>query len=89
MERQVREWTKMETKMGELMDNGEAERPPKAVTFQHPVAKIAARVNRMRTQKTRFQHRRWKKTFSKSECVEEIGFQCEQMREWQWRQVDV
>ena len=77
METQRREWRKMKTKMGELMDVGEDEQLPKAVTFQHPVAKIASRVNRMRTQKTRFQQREWKKSFCKLECVEEIGFQCE------------
>ena len=77
METQRKEWRKMKTKMGELMDVGEDEQLPKAVTFQHPVAKIASRVNRMRTQKTRFQQTEWKKTFCRLECVEEIGFQCE------------
>ena len=67
----MNEWTKMKTKMGELMVFGGKGCPPNAVTFQHLVAKIAAR----RTQKTRFQQRRWKKTFCKSECVEEIVFQ--------------
>ena len=90
MERQLNEWKAMKTKMGKLMDFEEKERPPCALTFQHPVAKIASRVNRMRTQKTRFQRRKWKKTFCRTDCVQEIGFQCERCAAlWQWRQVDI
>ena len=81
MERQVNEWKKMKTKMGEMMDFGENESPPKAMAFQHPVAKIASRVNRMRTQKTRFQQRKWKKTFCKVECIEEFEIQCDRCAE--------
>ena len=81
MERQVNEWKKMKTKMGEMMDFGENESPPKAMAFQHPVAKIASRVNRMRTQKTRFQERKWKKTFCKMDCIEEFEIQCDRCAE--------
>jgi len=77
MGRQMNEWKKMKTKLGAMMELEEKETPPNAITFQHPVAKIAARVNRMRTQKTRFQQRKWKPTFCKVECVEEFKFQCD------------
>ena len=81
MERQKDEWKKMNTKMGEMMDFADKESPPNAITFQHPVANIAARVNRMRTQRTRFQRRKWKKTYCKTECIEEFEIQCENCAE--------
>ena len=80
MDAQIKEWRTMKTKMAEMMALSKKEVPPKAAMFQHPVAKIAARVNRMRTQKTRFQRRRWRKTFCKQECVEELDFQCDRCK---------
>ena len=78
---QKTEWRSMNTKMGQIMQLKKEDDPPPMKTFQHPSARIASRINRMRTQRTMFQQRVWKKTFCNQECVPIIGFQCDRCKQ--------
>ena len=80
MQQQKKDWKTMRTKMGEIMQLKKKENPPPRKTFEHPNARIASRVNRMRTQRTMFQHRRWRKHFCRHECVPILQFQCDKCK---------
>ena len=77
---QHKDWLRMNTKLGQLLPEGKnASVPPRRV-FEHPNARIASRVNRMRTQRTMFQKRKLKKTFCNF-CHKPSRRQCAQCHE--------